>query len=159
MYDSVFTILENFNNQMIKNNLKIKNTIINIKKDPSNLNFEEYRRLRQNENKIFNSIISTLKSEDCKISDYVLRFNLNDFIVYKSTINHQSTTSNFQKVSIHELLLYLYTILKIDKHFNDIDQMKCYKTILDLCDIHKDLKMTLIIFNDQSNFYFPIYIN
>lgn len=158
MYDSVFTILENFNNQIIKNNLKIKNTIINIKKDPSNLNFEEYRRLRQNENKILNSIIFTLRSEDCKISDYALRLNLNDFIVYKGILTYQ-ITYNFQKISIYELLSSLYTILKIDKHFNDIDQMKCYKTILELCNIHKDIKMTLIIFNEQSNVYFPIYIN
>lgn len=160
MYDSVFTILENFNNEMIKNKMKIKQTISDIRKNPSNWNFDEYRRLRQNENKILNNTINVLKSEDCKISDYALRLNLNDFIVYKSNISYQSDTFNFQKISITQLLIELYKITKKDTYINTpFDQLSSYKTILSLLNSFSNLKITLIIFNEHCNVYFPIYIN
>lgn len=160
MYDSVFTILENFNNEMINNKLKITQTISYIRKNPSNFNFDEYRRLRQNENKILNNTINILKSEDCKISDYSLRLNLNDFIVYKSNIYYQSDTFNFQKISITQLLIELYKITKKDTHITTpFDQVSSYKTILELLNSFSNLKMTMIIFNENCNVYFPIYIN
>lgn len=160
MYDSVFTILENFNNEMIKNKIKITQTILNIRQDPSNWNFDEYRRLRQNENKILNNTVNVLKSEDCKVSDYALRLNLNDFLVYKSNISYQSKTFNFQKISITELLIKIYEIISINSHVKDpFDQVSSYKTILDLFNSFPHLKITLIIFNEHCNVYFPIYIN